>query len=293
MWDLPRVGGKRGRVNRTSAIPARHPLLGLALLVVLAAVARGCYREPPSDPPKVSTATVVRVVRPQRRNVAYTVGQPGFIKKFYVDIGQEVKKGDVLCDLFVPELEEEHQQKTAQVELDKKGVDQAQVLVKVAERNLPTAIAELAEAKVKVSEADARRVAALLAYTQVTAPYDSVVTVRNANTGDYVLAISARSPMGSQWRPRGKSPRPDPGKPRTLPLVSGRRFHPFGHQRPDELGAVAAEGARCAVLPVAALAPGLSACAVELNRPIRPPIMPELTLCTVQGPFSTAGRGIP
>ena len=30
----------------------------------------------------------------------------------------------------------------------------------------------------------------MLAYTKVTAPYDGVVTVRNANTGDYVQAVT-------------------------------------------------------------------------------------------------------
>ena len=47
-----------------------------------------------------------------------------------------------------------------------------------------------AKAKVKVTEAEERKAAALLAYTQVTAPYDGVVTVRNANTGDYVQAVT-------------------------------------------------------------------------------------------------------
>ena len=49
---------------------------------------------------------------------------------------------------------------------------------------------ESAKAQVKVAEADERRTAALLAYSKVTAPYDGVITVRNANTGDYVQAAS-------------------------------------------------------------------------------------------------------
>ena len=43
---------------------------------------------------------------------------------------------------------------------------------------------------VKVAEADESKAAAMLAYTKVTAPYDAVVTVRNANTGDYVQAVT-------------------------------------------------------------------------------------------------------
>ncbi len=46
-----------------------------------------------------------------------------------------------------------------------------------------------AEAKVKVSEAEERKAAAMLDYTKLTAPYDGVVTVRNANTGDYVQGV--------------------------------------------------------------------------------------------------------
>ena len=47
-----------------------------------------------------------------------------------------------------------------------------------------------AKAQVEVSEAEERRLAALLEYTKITAPYDGVVTSRNANTGDYVESVS-------------------------------------------------------------------------------------------------------
>ena len=73
----------------------------------------------------------MRVVRPTVRTIDYSVEQPGFveayertsifskvsgfIKHFYVDIGQEVKKGELLAEIFVPELDEEYQQKAAQV----------------------------------------------------------------------------------------------------------------------------------------------------------------------------------
>jgi RND family efflux transporter MFP subunit len=43
---------------------------------------------------------------------------------------------------------------------------------------------------VSVAQAEERRTAAMLAYTKVPAPFDGVVTVRNANTGDYVYAAS-------------------------------------------------------------------------------------------------------
>ena len=285
MWNLSRIKPGAVRMRQTPWAMGGAGMLGL---VVLAILASGCSENKPEMNRAASTDPTVRIVKPERRNINYSVEQPGFvqayeqtsifskvsgfIKQFNVDIGQEVKKGDLLAEIFVPELDEEHQRKMAQVELDKSQVDQAQQLVKVAESNVQMAIAQLNEAKanvgksqaevirwesevkrltqmvqekvvdkdiltetqrqldsskaardaaqaavaareadrvtseanlgkakidvetqkakVKVSEADERKAAAMLAYTQITAPYDGVVTVRNANTGDYVQAVT-------------------------------------------------------------------------------------------------------
>jgi multidrug efflux pump subunit AcrA (membrane-fusion protein) len=59
---------------------------------------------------------------------------------------------------------------------------------------------EVAKARARVSDADERRLAALVGYTQLRAPYAGVVVARNANTGDFVLpatgdpSASARAP---------------------------------------------------------------------------------------------------
>lgn len=44
--------------------------------------------------------------------------------------------------------------------------------------------------QVGVAEAEERKATAMLNYTQIVAPYDGVVTVRNANKGDYVQAAT-------------------------------------------------------------------------------------------------------
>ncbi len=46
---------------------------------------------------------------------------------------------------------------------------------------------DVADARLQVAKADADRVAALYSYTRLTAPYQSIVVLRNANTGDFVL----------------------------------------------------------------------------------------------------------
>jgi multidrug efflux pump subunit AcrA (membrane-fusion protein) len=54
----------------------------------------------------------------------------------------------------------------------------------------------VAEAKVPVSEADERRLAALVDYLTITAPYDGVVLARNVNLGDFVTPASGDPSQG-------------------------------------------------------------------------------------------------
>jgi RND family efflux transporter MFP subunit len=269
-------------------LPARTARGFGGIALTLAVLLAGCDRTTPEAPSSVSSVPEVSLVKPGQRNLTCTVDQPGFveayeqtaiyskvsgfIQRYYVDIGQHVKKGDPIVEIFVPELNEDHQQKMAQVELDQNMVEQMQQLVVLAQSKLQTAIAQVAEAKanvgryqaeivrsesevrrftkmvekhvvdqevldesqkqlsssratrdaalaavaardaaqasaqadvgkakidvktagsqVKVAEAEERRSAALLAYTNVTAPYDGMITVRNANTGDYVQAAT-------------------------------------------------------------------------------------------------------
>jgi HlyD family secretion protein len=53
-----------------------------------------------------------------------------------------------------------------------------------------------AEARVKVAEADERRLAALVDYLTINAPYDGVVLARNVNLGDFVTPASGDPSQG-------------------------------------------------------------------------------------------------
>ena len=79
----------------------------------------------------------MQLIQPEVRNIVRVVGQPsfieayertsiypkltGYIEKWNVDIGDKVKKGDVLATLFVPELVEDFGTKKATVKLDRNG----------------------------------------------------------------------------------------------------------------------------------------------------------------------------
>ena len=87
-----------------------------------------------------------RVVRPERRDIRMKVVQPGTIQAFevtpvysritgYVDkyrynIGDRVKAGDVLIDMWIPDIVEQHVQKSATVK-------RADVQIRVTQSALP------------------------------------------------------------------------------------------------------------------------------------------------------------
>ena len=104
----------------------------LAFCFLAALAAPGCGHEEKSHFTTVSKPPTVRIIQPEVRNIVRVVGQPSFIEayertsiypkltayidKWIVDIGDKVKKGDVLATLFVPELVEDFGTKKATVE---------------------------------------------------------------------------------------------------------------------------------------------------------------------------------
>ena len=101
-------------------VPDRSPGCRWLVFWLLAAlVAPGCHNEPETDYSSASEPPTVRLIHPSVRNIVRVVGQPsfiesyertsiypkltGYIEKWIVDIGDKVKKGEVLATLFVPE----------------------------------------------------------------------------------------------------------------------------------------------------------------------------------------------
>jgi HlyD family secretion protein len=130
------------------------------LLAALAA--SGCGKEEKTAP-SVSKPPALQIVHPQLRKITRVVGQPSFtqsyertsiypkvnafIEKWNVDIGDKVQKGDVLAELFVPEMREMWQTKKATVEYDKERVRLAQKEVQVASADVKAARARLEESR--------------------------------------------------------------------------------------------------------------------------------------------------
>ena len=122
----------------------------------------GC-REEEKTAPSVLEPPELEVVHPRPRVIRRVVGQPSFvqsyertsiypkltafIEKWNVDIGDKVQKGDVLADLFVPELREMLQTKKATVQYDSDRVRLARKQVEVAAAEVKAARARLEEAR--------------------------------------------------------------------------------------------------------------------------------------------------
>ncbi len=135
----------------------------LMFWLLAAFVAPGCRHEPDTDYSSASEPPTIRLIHPSVRNIVRVVGQPsfiesyertsiypkltGYIEKWNVDIGDKVKKGEVLATLFVPELVEDFGTKKATVKLDQQRIELALKLVTVAEADVRSAEASLVEAK--------------------------------------------------------------------------------------------------------------------------------------------------
>jgi len=146
---------------------------GFATCLLAALTAAGCGHEHHKEEvTSVAEPPTVRLVTPQKRTIVRVVGQPsfiqsyertaiypkvtGYIEKWYVDIGDKVKKGQVLADLFVPEIKEDYETKGATVELDKEKIDLALKIVKVAEADVKAADARLVAAKAILEKFEAQ-----------------------------------------------------------------------------------------------------------------------------------------
>ncbi len=126
------------------------PVAGFLALVALP----GCSKNK-EHPASVTEPVTVNVFRPEVRTIKRVVWQPSFveayertsiypkvtayIKKWNVDIGDKVKKGELLADLFAPEYVEDWETKKAKVAFDWERIDLAKKEVKVAEANVTSA----------------------------------------------------------------------------------------------------------------------------------------------------------
>lgn len=127
----------------------------------------------------------------------------GYIKKWYVDIGSHVKKGDLLAVIETPELDAQYEQAKADLNTAKANNDLAQStakrwlnLVKTdsvskQETEEKVSAAEALKAVVISSQANVDRLKELVSFERVVAPFDGVITSRTTDIGALINAGSS------------------------------------------------------------------------------------------------------
>ncbi len=126
----------------------------------------------------------------------------GYLKNWFVDIGQQVTNGEVLAEIDTPELDQQLAQAKAQLDqanaalaLAKTTADRWTELLKtasVSEQETAEKVANnvLAQAMVESAQANLHRLQDLKRFDEVTAPFDGTVTMRNTDIGQLISADS-------------------------------------------------------------------------------------------------------
>lgn len=187
-------------------------LVVLAALAVYGLITRSATTEKlEQQATQAASEQTVTVVKSERLPAAVTVELPGqtqayiqapvfaqtsgYLKKWYFDIGAQVKAGEVLAELDTPQVDQQLNQakatlKEAQAALDlslvtyRRDQDLLQRRV-IAQQDFDTATSDLGvkQATVNADEAAVLSLQALEDFKTVKAPFEGIVTARNTDIG--------------------------------------------------------------------------------------------------------------
>ena len=196
-------------------------VIGLAAAIVYGIMARSAAERRLEQVTKSNAVPIVSVTRPAVTGVSAEIALPGntqayndtpiyartsgYLKQWFVDIGQHVTKGQLMATIETPELDEQLQ--VAQANLKSAQADLAlanttsqryQNLLKsdsVSKQETDVAVSGAAakQAAVDAAEANVRRLQQLQSFEKVYAPYSGIVTVRNTDIGDLIDSGSPTS----------------------------------------------------------------------------------------------------
>jgi membrane fusion protein, multidrug efflux system len=124
----------------------------------------------------------------------------GYLKRYLVDIGSQVKAGDLLAEIDTPELNQELAQSRAQLAQAEAALALAKTTdsrwadllksssVSEQEAAEKKADLELKSATVEAARANARRLEELQSFERITAPFAGTITARGTDVGQLVAS---------------------------------------------------------------------------------------------------------
>jgi len=175
----------------------------------------------------------------------------GYLKRWYVDIGGRVKKGQLLAEIDTPELDQQLQQARSDLATAKANYELAQTtaaryefLLKsdsVSKQDVDNVVGDEHAKKAMMDSAadNVKRLEQLQSFEKVYAPFDGVLTARETDIGQLIVANSSASAAKELFRvasidplrvyvnvPQVDSPSAVPGVQAylTMPQYPGKRF---------------------------------------------------------------------
>jgi membrane fusion protein, multidrug efflux system len=186
-----------------------HCQLLIAVLAISAlGFIAGCERAGEATPTPLPVPTV-QTVYPHRGEITRSITLPGnvlayqgvtlyakvpgYLKTITVDKGDQVKEGELLADIEVPELIADRARYKAEVEvaaIDYKRVSAAQK--KAPDLVVPQTVDD-AKGRLDIAKANLERIETLLSYAKITAPFSGMVTRRLVDPGAFIPAATSGS----------------------------------------------------------------------------------------------------
>jgi len=129
----------------------------------------------------------------------------GYLKRWLVDIGDQVKDGQVLAEIEAPEVDRELDQAHASLAQVKAHLELARVTsdryaallkeeaVSPQEVDEKRGVLDVRRADFAAAQANVRRLEQLKSFQRVTAPFSGTITARNIDVGSLIQAGSASS----------------------------------------------------------------------------------------------------
>src|SRR6266481_2629828 len=211
------LGGKH-RVRR-SLLAAVIVFLAVAGILVFGIFRRVRAQATVSAETIAMAVPLVNVVSPKRTAPSHDLVLPGnvepymtapiysrtngYVKKWYVDIGGRVKKGQLLAEIDTPEVDQQLQQSRSNLATAEANLKLAEItktryqgLLKtnaVAQQDVDNAVGtyNANQATVEAMKANVKQLETLQSFEKIYAPFDGIVTVRNVDVGDLINSGSA------------------------------------------------------------------------------------------------------